>query len=159
MPALRLALASGGFGDVTTYLQSGNVVLSSARSELEVAALCRETLRERLGVDVGVIVRDGRGLAAVVEADPLGHLGAGNPQRYLVAFFAEEPPAGLEDRLRRAAIAPEQFVISGREVYAWVSPEVERSRLWPLLLGRDLGGVATARNWTTVLALNSLLGA
>ena len=31
MPALREALADAGFADVRTYLQSGNVVLSSGK--------------------------------------------------------------------------------------------------------------------------------
>jgi len=51
--------------------------------------------------------------------------------------------------LRSADIAPEQVVVSGREIYAWHPNGIQRSPL-AKLLGERLGASATARNWSTV---------
>ena len=44
MPELRTALERDGFDDVQTYLQSGNVVLTSDASPEEVAGRCRRRI-------------------------------------------------------------------------------------------------------------------
>ncbi|MFN8169302.1 MAG: DUF1697 domain-containing protein [Candidatus Nanopelagicales bacterium] len=61
MPALRAALTEVGFGDVRTYVQSGNVVLSSpARTPTKVAAGVGDVLRASFGIDTPVLVRTPR---------------------------------------------------------------------------------------------------
>ena len=60
--------------------------------------------------------------------------------------------------LEALAAPSEEFVTSGREVYAWHPDGVARSKLWAKLAGKDLGVTATSRNWTTVEALLELAG-
>jgi uncharacterized protein (DUF1697 family) len=155
MPRLRELLAAAGFEDVATYLQSGNVVLSSPRKAEDVAATVRRELEQELGLDVDVVVRSRAQLAAVVKRNPLGKV-ATDPKRYQVSFLAARAPAGLAARLEEVAAETERFVVGGREVYAWHPAGVARSKLWALLAGRDLGVVATSRNWTTVTSLLEL---
>src|ERR1700745_662743 len=57
MPALRELLSSEGFEDVRTYVQSGNVVLSSDRSPASAGAQAERLIAERFGFEVDVIVR------------------------------------------------------------------------------------------------------
>ena len=57
--------------------------------------------------------------------------------------------------LAAADVAPEQFVIEGREVYAWHPDGVQRSKLNKLLAQR-LDVTGTARNWNTVTKLLEL---
>jgi len=57
MPKLRGALEDAGFDDVQTYLQSGNVVLSSALTPAEAAERCRRVLVDGFELDVEVLVR------------------------------------------------------------------------------------------------------
>jgi uncharacterized protein (DUF1697 family) len=57
--------------------------------------------------------------------------------------------------LEAADVAPEQFVLEGRELYAWHPGGVQRSKLNKLLAQR-LGLTATARNWNTVTTLLAL---
>jgi uncharacterized protein (DUF1697 family) len=59
-------------------------------------------------------------------------------------------------RIGALAIAPEQLVAIGRELYAWHPNGVARSKLWAGLAGQGLGVTATARNWTTVTHLLEL---
>jgi uncharacterized protein (DUF1697 family) len=70
-----------------------------------------------------------------------------------VSFCSAEPDRALVKRLSALAVAPEQLVAVGRELYAWHPDGVARSRLWAELGGRKLGLDATSRNWATVTAL------
>jgi uncharacterized protein (DUF1697 family) len=99
-----------------------------------------------------VVVRTSKELAAVVRLDPLGKV-AEKPKRYQASFLAADPDP---EALRKLEAAPEQFVVAGREIYAWHPESVARSRLWTLLGGPKLGVTATARNWTTVTNLLAL---
>ncbi len=152
MPELRAALAGAGFGEVRTYLQSGNVVVSSRRGAERLVRDCRRTIADRFGLDVQVIGRSRDELAEVVGLDPLGAV-ASSPKRYQVSFLDREPDRDTVDRLSKLAAEPERFVHVGRELYAWHPEGVARSRLWNALAGSGLGFAATARNWTTVTSL------
>ena len=152
MPELRELLAGAGFDDVRTYLQSGNVLLSSKASRERLARKCEREIAGRFGLDIEVVVRTRDELAEVVRRNPLGDV-AVNPKRYQVSFLAAEPDPEVVRKLAAAAVPPEQFVAIGRELYAWHPEGVARSRLWALLAGRGLGVPATARNWTTVTKL------
>jgi uncharacterized protein (DUF1697 family) len=155
MPELREALAEAGFDDVRTYLQSGNVVLSSTARPEQVARKCERLIADRFGLEIDVVVRTRAELARVVKRDPLGKV-ADNPKRYQVTFLAGKPDREAVRKLEAAAVAPEQVVVSGREIYAWHPDGVGRSKLATLLSGRGLGVTATARNWTTVESLLAL---
>jgi uncharacterized protein (DUF1697 family) len=158
MPELRELLADAGFDDVRTYLQSGNVVLSSDASPDEVVRECEEQIAARFGLDIRVVVRTRDDLAEVVRRDPLGKV-AVNPKRYQVTFLTAEPAPEVVRKLAAATASPEQLVHVGRELYAWHPDGVGRSRLGTLLAGRALGVTATARNWTTVTKLLALADA
>lgn len=152
MAELRQVLDEAGLGEVRTYLQSGNAVLSS---ELEPSALelqCVEVISQRFGFDVPVVARTGAELARVVSADPLGDV-AQNPKRYQVSFLSSELPAKTVDALHELAAGGERLAVLGREAYAWHPEGVARSKLWNALASPSLGVTATARNWTTVTAL------
>lgn len=155
MPELREALANAGFDDVRTYLQSGNVVLSSDAPPEKVARKCKRVIADRFGLDIDVVVRTRDELEEVVERSPLGKV-AVDPKRYQVSFLAAEPDPDVVPKLEAAATASEQFVLSGREFYAWHPDGIGKSKLAPLLAGPGLGVAATARNWTTVTSLLAL---
>jgi uncharacterized protein (DUF1697 family) len=155
MPKLRDLLASAGFEDVQTYLQSGNVVLSSSLSSAKLAAECKRLISDRLGLDLELLVRTKRELAAIVRRDPLGSVAA-DPKRYQVIFLSARPPRKVVDELAALAAGGERLVAEGRELYAWHPDGIGRSTLAARMAGKQLGVVATARNWATVTALLAL---
>src|SRR5947209_5934587 len=57
MPELRTALNAEGFGGVQTYVQSGNIVLSSPASPERVAEQVNATINKRFGFDIVAIAR------------------------------------------------------------------------------------------------------
>jgi uncharacterized protein (DUF1697 family) len=156
MPDLREALEEAGFKGVRTYVQSGNVVLSSRAKAETVRRRVSKVLEESFCLDVVVIVRSKAELAAVARRNPLRKV-ATDPKRYQVTFLSAKLPAKVVRELEETAAAGEQVVVSGREVYAWHPTTIARSKLWNKLAGKTLGVDATSRNWATVEAVLALL--
>jgi uncharacterized protein (DUF1697 family) len=155
MPELRELLARLGHEDVRTLLQSGNVVLTCEQTRERLERALEEAIARELGVESRVIVRTARELAGVVDRNPLAGV-AGDPKRYQVSFLSAKPKAAVVRALEAADVAPEQVVVSGREIYAWHPEGIQRSPLAKLLTDRKLGVTATARNWSTVTKLLEL---
>jgi len=152
MSRLREALEESGFENVSTYVQSGNVVLSSKFAPKRIGAEVERLIAERFDLDIRVVVRTRAELAAVAERNPLGKV-ATNPKLYQVSFLEKPPSAEVVRKLEATAAGKEQVVHVGRELYAWHPDGIGRSKLAALLAGKGLGVTATARNWTTVTRL------
>jgi uncharacterized protein (DUF1697 family) len=152
MPALRELLADGGFGDVRSYVQSGNVVLASRKAPTRVGVECERLISAAFGFQVDIVVRTRDELAEVVARNPLAEV-ATDPKRYQVSFLAAALPEPMIDRLSELAHESERIVAIDREVYVWHPDGVARSKLSNKLAGQGLGVTATARNWTTVTTL------
>jgi len=152
MTDLRDVLTRCGYGDVRTYLQSGNVVLTSDTSDDRLARELEEQIAANLGVDVQILVRTRDELADVIGRNPLVDV-VKDPKRYQVSFLSAEPDPQRVRELAALDVAPEQFVLSGREIYAWHPDGIQRSQLAAALSDRRLGVTATARNWNTVTKL------
>jgi uncharacterized protein (DUF1697 family) len=155
MPALREALADAGYQDVKTYVQSGNVVVSSTHRPKRVAEDVEKLIADQFGLKIAVVVRTRDELAAVVKRNPLGKV-AKDLKRYQVSFLDAAPKPEVLRQLEEAVVPPERFAHVGRELYAWHPKGVARSKLWARLAGKNLGVTATARNWATVTKLLEL---
>ena len=102
MADLRALFGQEGYGDVRTYVQSGNIVLDSTATAAELEREAAALISERFGFDVPVVVRTGRQLAAVVKRNPLGDV-ADDPKRYQVSFLAAKPAPDVLKTLEAAA--------------------------------------------------------
>jgi uncharacterized protein (DUF1697 family) len=155
MPELRKLLAEAGYEDVSTLLQSGNIVLSSTKKPQTVARAIEKLIAERFGFDVDVIARTGDELAEVVAADPLGDE-VRDGKTYFVIFLSTEPDAAGLRELEAEDFAPDRLGARGRELYVWCPEGMRNSRLMRTLGKTDLAPTATFRNWNTVTKLLEL---
>jgi uncharacterized protein (DUF1697 family) len=149
MPELRAVLLEAGFEGVGTYVQSGNVVLSSDAPPDELGRECEALLAKQFGFEVDVVARTRDELAEIVRLNPLGEI-ALEPKRYQVTFLERALDEEIAATLASLEVAPERLFYTGRELYTWHPDGIGRSRLWARLSGKRLGVVGTARNWTTV---------
>ena len=153
MPALRELLGGAGYGEVRTYLQSGNAVVESAAKPRDLERDLEGLLADEFGFDIGVIVRTAEEWLTVAQRNPLAEV-ADDPKRYQVTFLAEPLERATLDELASFAADGERFVAHGQELYAWHPAGVARSRLWNKLARLEVK--ATSRNWSTVTALGGL---
>lgn len=163
MADLRALIGGLGHTDVSTYLQSGNALFSTARSDTDaLAAEVEQAISGELGIAVRCVLRDRAQLARVVAENPLAAV-ATDPQRLLVSFANCKPDPARLSAIDAQAYLPEQFAVAEREIYVWVPNGVLESRLTNAFFEKQFGGkrtgfVCTARNWNTVTKLLALLG-
>jgi uncharacterized protein (DUF1697 family) len=151
MPRLRVVLEEAGFADVKTYVQSGNIVLTSKASPERVAVRVHALIKKEFGHDIAVVVRSHAELARIVKRNPLKKV-AKNPRRYLVTFTSKSLPRGFAKDLESVS-KQEPFAIVGREIYSWHPDGIGRTPLWERLSSKSLGVSGTSRNWATVTTL------
>ena len=158
MAELRDLLEELGYEDVRTLLQSGNAVVGAADAPDAVVAAVEKGIRERFGLDVGVVVRTAAEIADVVAANPLGDVATDGAKQVVVFLSAEPDPEALA-QIDAAALAPERFVVRGREIHAWLPGGQQRSPLMQALSRPSIapGAIATVRNWNTVTKLRDML--
>lgn len=152
MAQLRSLLEGSGYGDVRTYIASGNVLFDGPRSAAAVARELEQIVADGFGVETTAIVRKPAELAALVGGHPFGR----DASRSHVVFLAGRPTAKAAERLAAADHAPDRGVLAGRDVYVQYGAGVQNARLSAARLERLLGVAATHRNWRTVTALAEL---
>lgn len=158
MEHLRETLEKAGHEDVSTLLQSGNVVLTSSATPAALERDLANTLRDAFGFEIEVLVRTRDEMADVIASDPFVDE-VDDPARYQVSFLSAEPDSARIEELAHADVAPERVAVRGREVYAWHPGGIGRSELAKLITDRRLGVGVTARNWRTVTKLLELADA
>lgn len=150
MADLRNLVSELGYSDVSTYLQSGNALFTSALPAAQVSAALSRALP-----DVDVLLRTKQQLGALLAGNP--YLGQEDDFTKLhVTFLATEPAA---DKTEVPIPAGETGVLTlaGTEVFLHCPAGYGRTKLNNAYLERRLGVRATTRNWKSVLALHDLL--
>ena len=159
MADLRAVFATLGAENVTTYLQSGNVVFrSSGATVVELTSAIEQAIRRDLGLDVTVLLRTNAELEKVQARNPFVHGGA-DPTQLHVTFLAGKPDSAGVRRLDRDGVAPDEFHVAGREVYVHCPNGYGRTKLTNAYFEKRLGVAATTRNWKTVTKLAELASA
>jgi uncharacterized protein (DUF1697 family) len=169
MPELRGVVSALGHRDVSTYIQSGNVLFSpgspAGQDTAALAAELQQAIAAELGVQAGVIVLSRDDLAQVIAASP--YSAEPDPKRVHVIFLPGEPEPGHAGHLaatqQKAAAkgSHDEVALAGRAVYLHTPDGYGRSEL-ARLLGQARGPLSvraagTARNWSTATKLLDLL--
>ena len=156
MAELRALLSDAGYTEVSTHLQSGNVVLSTrSRSSGAVERALEELLTGAFGFEVAVMVRTSGQLAKVTENNPLLRRG-GDTTGLHVAFLKQRPSAAAARALAGLERGRDELALRGEELYLRYPDGVARSKMSPPLFERTLGVPATVRTWKVVAKVAEL---
>jgi uncharacterized protein (DUF1697 family) len=159
MKALHSSFVALGHGEVTTYIQSGNVVFRSASKQAsKLGPAIEDEISKTFGLRIGVLVRTPSDFDGVIEGNPFLDPGR-DTSKLLVMFLDEAPRAGAIADLDPQRSPPDEFVVRGREIYAYCPNGFGRSKLSIDYFERRLKTRATARNWNTVVKLADLMTA
>jgi uncharacterized protein (DUF1697 family) len=153
MDRLRASFAGLGFGNVRTYIQSGNVIFETANSSGDLSARIEQRLLRDFGVSVPVLLKTPEQLAEVVRRNPFLRDGAVDRSKLHVTFLSAPAPPPAREVLQSLAAGPEQVRILGREIYLYCPNGYGRTKLSNAAIEKKLWVVATTRNWNTVNTL------
>jgi uncharacterized protein (DUF1697 family) len=164
MADLREVVASLGHTDVTTYIQSGNVLFSARETDTSVlAAGLEQAIAEAFAIRPRVVVLSRDELAQVLRDNP--YLDEPNPKYVHAVFFSEQPGPRVLDTIAAAQKqaadmgSHDELTVVGRTLFLHTPDGYGRSEL-ATRLNRASGGAAagTARNWATVTKLFAMCG-
>ena len=169
MADLREVVTSLGHTEVSTYIQSGNVLFSTADTDnAKLAAALESAIEDRFGIWSSVVVLTRDELAQVLAANP--YPDEPNPRLVHVVFLNAEPPRDLMTRISAAESASaakgsrDTVQAGGRVLFLHTPDGFGTSELaqavfkiiTPSAKNKKLGLAATARNWATATKLLSL---
>ena len=158
MADLKKLIASLGFDDPHTLLQSGNVVFRcKGRTCEQIERQIETTLQKTLGLQSHLFVRDAEEWRALIAANPFPGEAASDPSHMLVMCLRDAPSAAAVKALQKAIVGKELVRASGRHAYFVYPDGVGQSKLTHYMIEKQFGS-GTARNWNTVKKIAALFG-
>jgi uncharacterized protein (DUF1697 family) len=158
MSHLRELFEELGCDDVTTYLQSGNVLFRSHVPRDELTQSLERAIRDRFGLEIRVLLRTKSELRATVTRNEFSDRQS-DPTKLHVTFLAAGPQRKLAAALEQKRFEPDEFRVTRDAVYLHCPSGYGRSKLSNAFFEKELDVVATTRNWRTVTALAELASA
>lgn len=156
MNELRASFASLEFGDVLTYIQTGNVLFTAtSKSEKSLAAAIEQQLADDFGDSPAVLLRTVPDLLRIGTASPYAKAGV-NPARHHVTFLRHAPTKEVLASLELPSSGNDELHVDGREVFVYTPDGYAETKFTGTFLERRLGVVSTTRNWNTVTKLCQL---
>lgn len=155
MAELQSIVESIGATEVTTYLQSGNVLFEAPTHGPALDRSLETHLSRQLGFEVPVVTRTAAAMSKIAHSHPLAS-SPGAERSLFVVFLAEEPSADAARTFSVPERCADRLHLDRREVYLDLE-HAGRIRLTLAWLERQLGVRGTQRNWRTTRTIAELL--
>ncbi|MFV2040291.1 MAG: DUF1697 domain-containing protein [Acidimicrobiales bacterium] len=159
MADLRTYATDAGYEQVSTYIQSGNLVFSSEQADTSaVAATLEQVLAERAKLAVEVMVRSRAEFVGIAADNPFLARGVDPGHLHVACMNAVDAEAGAA----ASALAepgrypPDEALVLGAQMYLHLPAGTGRSKLGAAL-ARSKRPRYTVRNWRTVNKLVDML--
>jgi len=147
-----------GFNDVTTFIQSGNVIFKSKKkgSDQAVAKAIGQAILKKYKFKVPIIIRTAEEMQKVISENPFPKQKGINIEKLHVTFLAEVPDKAQVISISHLDFSPDKFIIAGKEVYLYTPGGYGITKLSNNFFENKLKVTATTRNWKTVNKLAEL---
>lgn len=157
MPELRAEFESLGFGNVVTYINSGNIAFDSKKASDEALIKKIAPVFEKLGgKPINVTIREQPEIKRIIDANPFA--GQFEKHTQMHVLFLHEPLSPEKVELMISIdLGDERFAAIDREIYFYLPHGVAESVFSKKApLDKKPRVFYTARNWRTVLKLSEL---
>jgi len=158
MADLKACFESMGLSDVTTYIQSGNVVFAAkAGDSARLAAKIEKTLSARFAYAARVVIVTRAELREAVRKAPKGFGAAPDKFRYDVIFLKD--PLTPKEAMKAVSVRPGVDAAYAGKRVLYFSRLIERATQSRLarVIGTPAYAFMTIRNWNTTTKLLALM--
>jgi uncharacterized protein (DUF1697 family) len=154
MADLKRAFVNAGAENVSTYIQSGNVIFDAPASSAAQARLftaIQTNLDTLIGKKVDVMYRTDADLQGIIKADPFKGIDVQGDLKLYVTFLKDKPARKPRLPLIVEKDGLEIINVRGNDIFV-VSRPVGKGRYGVpnLFFEKEFGIPATTRNWNTV---------
>ncbi|MEO6905006.1 MAG: DUF1697 domain-containing protein [Ginsengibacter sp.] len=158
MADLKALYEKLGFKNVSTYIQSGNVIFESNEKlpDTELAKKIETTIDRKYGFEVVVIIRSEEEMKGTISSNPFLKEKNSDTKRLYVTFLSEIPAKENVESIGNVDFSPDRFIIFEKVVYIYVDNGYGETRISNNFFEKKLKVKATTRNWNTVNKLSDL---
>lgn len=154
MADLRQMLEDLGYTNISTYIQSGNVLFDDSTEDTprDIGLDIEVSIKKTFGYDVPVIVMTSDEILQTIKDNPFDSSGDNLDKLYLTVL-SEIPDSDRVSKVSALDFQPDQFRIAGRFVYLRCELKYNKTKLNNQYFEKKLAVKATTRNWKTILKL------
>lgn len=150
METLREVCSAIGFENVKTYINSGNIIFETSKTDdKKLAEKIEKAIEKEFGLNIKTIVRSIGEIENIVENNPFDGQFE-NDKDLHVFFLDEEMPTEKAELLLSNNNENEMYFVRNREIFCLLKISVLDSLMGKDYIGKKLKVSATARNWRTV---------
>lgn len=153
MERLRAMFEAMGFGQVRTYVQSGNVIFETDEPAASLSAKIQKRILKDFGFEVPVLTKSAKELADIVKLNPFVKEKGLDETKWHVTFLADDPPKNALEMLQPLAAEAEKVCIVVRAIYLHCPNGYGNTKLTNTTIEKKLSCGATTRNWNTTKTL------
>jgi uncharacterized protein (DUF1697 family) len=155
MQDLKNLLLDCGLENVSTYIQSGNIVFRSEKSAEQVQNLIEQEIKHKYGYSINVIIRTASEWDRIMKACPYPTDSLGEGESVHLILLEKEISKENSELLLQFQSDTEKCFINRKEVYLHLRISILDSKITKQL--PKLGVQMTSRNWKTIKKIESLV--
>ncbi len=153
MADLRALLETSGLNEVSTYIQSGNVIFKSEASAKECSENISEAILEKYGWEVPILIKTPSEIKSILENCPFPQV----EKEKSYFMLLQMPPLAKNIKSTLSFQFPnEKFSITPQCVYLFSSVGLGKSKMSNNFFERKLKVNTTTRNFKTMVKLIEL---
>lgn len=154
MEDLKKCYEDQEFFNVTTYIQSGNIVFSSKNSSPEsIIKQIKSSILKKFGFEVEVILRTSEELKSIIATNPFPEA---DGNRAFVTLLSQKPKEIPSEAIEKVKLPSESYAIIDKEVYFFCPEGYGKTKLSNDFWEKKLKVTATSRNMNTMKYLTDL---
>jgi uncharacterized protein (DUF1697 family) len=159
MSDLKALYESLGFGQVTTYIQSGNVLFSAEMDETDdvLSLLISKAIEYRFGFDVPVVIRTKEEMQQIIAQNPFTAEAETAPDKLVVMSLGSIPDTATLEKINAKITDNSRFAFIGNTLYFFYPDGYGQTKWHSNFFEKQLRTTVTARNWATTCKLAKLL--
>ncbi len=138
------------FKEVQTFIQSGNVIFKSKKSEAAIIKTIYDGLKKEWNYDVTIILKTPDEIQKIISNNPYLKEQDADIKKLYVTFLEKLPTNDSLDVLKEFPSGKDQFAVIGKEIYVFYDESLSNSKIHNNFFERKLKVGATTRNWNSL---------
>lgn len=154
MKELQQMFVSIGMSEVTTYIQSGNIVFKTNQGNIvQLTADIRNGILSTFGFDVYTLLIEAKELLRLFKANPFVTNTSFEIEKMLLTLLSEEPAKDKCDAFAVGNYGQDKYIIQDKALYLYCEDGYGKTKLSNNFIESKLKINATTRNWKTITEL------